>query len=402
MSDSVPPPPQPPPALPPHWQPSTKQLALGALLIAFVLIIYLIRWLIIPILMSMVVAYVLLPAVDLLHKRVRLPRLLAIALVYLLLIGALVAIPAGTIPGLISQANTLIRNVPTYLQQAVFLAEQPVVIMEQEFILGELVPVERVVEFVVQYMPTVGLQSVNLFGSLASVTISTLGWVVVVLFLSFYMVKDHHLLFQGLIRVVPPDYQAEVTALGYEWSEVWNSFLRGQLILFAIMGTTVFALATIIGLPNALLLGFISGFVEFIPQIGATLGMIPAVLIAFAQHEQSWLGAQMSPFMFALLVMVGYIVLQQIENYFLVPRVIGRSLNMHPMIVFIAALAGAGLAGVLGILLASPVLASIRVIFNYVNAKLSDRPPFAHLVPPTAEPSPPEPEPEPAQLPTAE
>ncbi|MBK8432832.1 MAG: AI-2E family transporter [Chloroflexi bacterium] len=372
-----------------RWQPSTKQMALGAILILFVLFIYLIRWLIIPILMSMVMAYVLLPAVDLLHKRLRLPRLLAIGLVYVLLIGFLVAIPAGTVPGLISQANAFIRNVPSYLEQGVLLAQDPVVVMEQELVPAEVVPVERVVAFVVQYMPSVGLQSVNLFGSLASATISTLGWIVVVLFLSFYMVKDHDMLFKGLIRVVPAEYQAEITELGYELGEVWNSFLRGQLILFAIMGTTVFVLATIIGLPNALLLGLISGFVEFIPQIGATLGMIPAVLIAIAQHDQSWLGAQMSPFLFGLLVMAGYIVLQQIENYFLVPRVIGRSLNMHPMIVFIAALAGAGLAGVLGILLASPVLASVRAIFNYVYAKLLDKPPFPPLMSLPAEPIPP-------------
>lgn len=370
------------------WQPSTKQLALGAILIVFALFVYLIRWLITPILMSMVVAYVLLPAVALLHVHLRMPRTVAIAVVYILLIGILIAIPAGTIPTLITQTNSFIHNVPSYLEQGVAFSQEPIVLFEQEIVPAELVPVERVVEFVVQYMPTVGVQSFNLFGSLATVTISSLGWIVVVLFLSFYMVKDYELLFQGLISVVPPAYQEEITLLGYELSELWNSFLRGQLILFAIMGTVVFTLATIIGLPNALLLGFISGFVEFIPQIGATLAMIPAVLIAFAQHEQSWIGVQMSPFLFAFLVMVGYILLQQIENYFLVPRVIGRSLNMHPMIVFLAAMAGAGLAGVLGILLASPVLASARTIFRYIHAKLLDATPFPQQTAAPPEPAP--------------
>ncbi|MCB0034332.1 MAG: AI-2E family transporter, partial [Anaerolineales bacterium] len=148
----------------------------------------------------------------------------------------------------------------------------------------------------------------------------------------------------------------------------------------------IFTAATIVGLPNALLLGFITGLAEFIPQIGAILAAIPAVLIAFFLNDQSWLGVQMSPLSFALLVMGGYIILQQIENYFLVPRVIGRTLNMHPMIVFIGALAGATLAGVLGILLASPLLASLRLIFRYVHSKLLDLPPFPDKLQPEPEP----------------
>jgi predicted PurR-regulated permease PerM len=71
-----------------------------------------------------------------------------------------------------------------------------------------------------------------------------------------------------------------------------------------------------------------------------------------------------------------YILIQQVENAVLVPRIIGRSLKMHPMVVFIAALAGASIAGILGLLLAAPVLASARLIFIYIYRKLNDLPPF--------------------------
>ncbi len=360
----------------PSWQPSTKLIALVAVMLALSALVYLMRGLIIPILMSMVLAYILIPAVDLFHKRLRLPRTAAIALVYILLIALLIAIPAGTIPGMINQGVGFVNAIPGYLQDALELVDEPVAILGQEILLLEIVPLEQAIAYMIDYVPTVGARSVNIFGSLATATISTLVWLIVVLFLSFYMVKDHQKLFDGLIDWVPGQYKPEMYALGEELSLTWNSFLRGQLILFVIMGTTVFLLATIIGLPHALLLGFISGLVEFVPQIGATLAMIPAALIAFVQYDQSWLGGMMGPFWFGLAVMIGYILLQQFENYVLVPRVMGNSLDLHPMIVFVAALGGASLAGILGILLAAPMVASGRVIFRYVYCKLLDIPPF--------------------------
>lgn len=373
----------------PQWEASTKIVALVGLLLALSALVYLLRGLIIPVLMAMVVAYILIPAVDLFHYRLRLPRIVAIVVVYALLLALVVIVPAGTIPGFVNQGVGFVNDIPDYLQTALDLVSEPLVIMGQEIKPLEIMPLEEAILHVVDYVPTVGVRSVNIFGSLASATISTVGWVIVVLFLSFYMVKDHQRLFASLIRGVPEAYQPEMYALGQELSLTWNAFLRGQLILFAIMGTTVFLLATVIGLPHALLLGFISGLVEFLPQIGAILAMIPAVLIAFVQYDQSWLGVMMGPFGFALLVMVGYILLQQFENYVLVPRVMGNSLNLHPMVVFVAALGGAGLAGILGILLAAPVVASGRVIVRYVYCKLLDIPPFPDKIqveqlPPTA------------------
>jgi predicted PurR-regulated permease PerM len=374
----------------PRWQSSTKLVALVGIILAACALVYLLRGLIIPILMSMVVAYILIPAVDLFHLRLRLPRTAAIGVVYLLLVALVIAIPAGTVPGFVNQGVGFVNAIPDYLQSALDLISEPVIVVGQEVNLRELMPLEEAILYMVDYVPTVGVRSVNIFGSLASATISTVGWVIVVLFVSFYMVKDHQKLFDGVVKWVPELYQPEMYALAHELSLTWNAFLRGQLILFAIMGTTVFVLATIIGLPHALLLGFIAGLVEFVPQIGAILAMIPAVLIAFVQYDQSWLGVMMGPFWFALLIMVGYILLQQFENYVLVPRVMGNSLNLHPMVVFVAALGGAGLAGILGILLAAPMVASGRVVFRYVYCKLLDIPPFpdkiqVEQVTPTAE-----------------
>jgi predicted PurR-regulated permease PerM len=112
---------------------------------------------------------------------------------------------------------------------------------------------------------------------------------------------------------------------------------------------------------------------EIIPNIGPTIAAIPAVLIAYFQGSTY---LPLSNGWFALLVIGLYVVIQQLENNILVPRIIGRSLNLHPLVVIIGAIAGASLAGVLGMFLAAPILASLRTLGNYVNCKLLDLEPF--------------------------
>ena len=154
-------------------------------------------------------------------------------------------------------------------------------------------------------------------------------------------------------------------------------------MLCLVVSVATFILALIVGLPNALLLAIIAGIAEFIPNLGPVLAAIPAVLIALFQSESSWLGAQLSPLVYAGIVLGIYVLIQQVENIVLVPRIIGRSLNLHPFVVFLGAIAGASVAGILGILLAAPILATLRLLLIYMFRKLSDASPF-----PLSEPAP--------------
>jgi predicted PurR-regulated permease PerM len=132
----------------------------------------------------------------------------------------------------------------------------------------------------------------------------------------------------------------------------------------------------VVGVRNALILGIIAGVLEIIPNIGPAVAAIPAVLIAYFQGSTY---LPLSNGWFALLVIGLYVVIQQLENNILVPRIIGRSLNLHPLVVIIGAIAGASLAGVLGIFLAAPILASLRILGEYFHCKLLDLEPFDEL-----------------------
>ena len=112
---------------------------------------------------------------------------------------------------------------------------------------------------------------------------------------------------------------------------------------------------------------------ELVPNIGPYIAAIPAVLVALIQGSSF---IPLGNFWFAVLVAGVYLLLQLIENNLFVPRILGRTLNVHPLVVMIGIIAGGQLAGILGVLLAAPTLASFRVVGRYVLRRLYDRDPF--------------------------
>ena len=220
----------------------------------------------------------------------------------------------------------------------------------------------------------------SIVSPLASQTVSFLiglasgvAWLIFVLIVSFYLLKDQGRFGRSINKLVPDDYRYEVRRLGEEVNVIWSAFFRSQLVLCAVVGTLVGVTMRVVGVRNALILGIIAGVLEIIPNIGPAIAAIPAVLIAYFQGSTYLL---LSNGWFALLVIGLYVVIQQLENNILVPRIIGRSLNLHPLVVIVGALAGANLAGILGMFLAAPILASLRIVGNYVHSKLLDLEPF--------------------------
>jgi len=365
----------------PPWSANNKRLVLLILLILLALALYRFRLLLLPLSMAMILAYLIDPLVNQLTKRTPLPRNVSIGIIYLLLVAALVSIPVSTISPIVTQVTNFIHRTPQYISDIGEFFRDPIVITD-----GIVIPVDQLSldqlftslsNNLVEDVQTLGGQTLSIFGSLASATISTVGWTIMVLFLSFYLVKDHKTLFDSMVKMAPRSYQEDLIQLSEGISVTWNAFLRGQLVLCMVVGTIIFVIALIIGLPNAITLGVIAGLMELIPTFGPILAAIPAVLIAAIQGEASWLGSLMSPFWFAVLVLGIYGFVYQFENYYLVPRIIGHHLQLHPLVVVLGVLAGASVAGVLGILLAAPVLASARLIWLYIYCKLTDQDPFS-------------------------
>ena len=364
----------------PRWRNSTKRLVVTIIIVLALLLLFRVRVLIIPLIMTTVLAYIVLPAVDFLHERTRLSRNGSIAIIYLLIAALLIAIPASTIPQLITQGNALVSNTPSYISEIGAFLSEPITIGNITLPIDDL-PLEDVYGSLstnlLDIVRTVGPQGFSLFGTVATATLSTVVWILIVFVLSIYLVKDHGILWDSIVALAPDTYQFEVQRLGTETRVIWNSFLRGQLILGLIIGASTTISLLLVGLPNAFLLGLLAGILEFIPNIGPIIAVIPAVLVAIFQTDESWLGGIVGPFWFALIILAIYAVMQRVENMYLVPKIIGRNLNLHPLIVLVAALAGASIAGIFGILLAAPLLATAKLMLMYIYRKLLDQAPFS-------------------------
>ncbi len=370
----------PPSSSSPPWSTTSKRLVWLVLFGLAALITFRVRTLLLPLFMAVILAYLINPLIQLITHRTRLNRLLAIGIVYLLLIASLVYIPVRIISPIVNQTNALIQNTPKYIAQIGEFFQEPIVILDVLEIPIDQLPLDQsfssLSSTIVNLIQTIGGQTLAIFGSLATATLSTVGWTFMVLFLSFYLVKDHQQLFQGFIRLIPTDYHNDFLRLTHQINITWHAFLRGQLVLCLAVGVIFFVIALIIDLPNALILAVIAGLMELIPTFGPILAAIPAVLVALFQSEASWIGQLMTPFWFGMLMVFIYFFIYQFENYVLVPRIIGHHLKLHPLAVVIGVLAGASIAGVLGILLAAPVIATLRLILRYIYWKLTDQEPF--------------------------
>ncbi|MFQ5592974.1 MAG: AI-2E family transporter [Anaerolineae bacterium] len=358
-----------------RWSSVTKFWVLTAGAVLAAATVYRLRSLVPLVGLALIVTYIISPVVDRIERNSRLGRTTGTALVYLGLLTVLVVAPAILAPSVLEEARaidrSLVQDIITNIINRIQAYSQDSVIAVFGFTF-DLAPVyDQLIQNLEGISTSVAYGSINFFLTFASGFASTLLGLFLTLVLSFYLVRDSHMLIRYLENLVPPPYRGEVAALVDGINQVWRDFFRGQIILCAVVGFVTWLGLFILGVPNALLLGILAGVLELIPNLGPSLAAVPAVLIAYFQGS-THLGV--SSGWFTLLVLLLYVGIQQIENTVLVPRIIGGSVHLHPVVVLVGVLAGASIAGILGIFLAAPVMASIRVIGGYVYEKLLDQP----------------------------
>lgn len=393
----------PPPVSSPGWSSRTKRtVALISLLVAAVLAWRLTE--ILPIIViALVLSYLLFPIARWIDRRLlfvgrqrRTQSALSILLTFMLVLAFFAIVVIVIVPGLFDQLQEFLGRIPALIDN---IEEELRTLLSRPIVIGsrEIVPLESLEE-VLGATPTgevLALPDLNLteaatvfVRSLTGPAFSFLGGAVnavinfvFLLTLMFYLIKDGALFVDRMVAFVPTSYNDDARRLFYELGEVWNAYLRGQLILSLTMGAVVFVAATVLGVPNAPILGMLSALLEFIPTLGPALALLPAALLALASQSSTLPFLEGVPFM--LTVIVVWTMLQNVEAVVLVPRIMGDSLNLHPFIVMVGVLAGAAVGGALGVILAAPVIASVRVFGQYIYGKLMDTDPFP---PPRNEP----------------
>ena len=354
----------------PPWQPGTRLVASVVVLIIIGWLFYSLRPLATPLILALFLAYLLHPLVTKLVDITRMPRWLAVLIFYLLLITLMMGATTGIgvaisqqLTGVIDDLGMLANEIPRQLQE---LQTQVIKIGPWEVDLNQI----NISPFIDQLSSAVQpllLGTGSILASLAGSAASAVGVILLALVMGFYLLLDFGKLKDGWLDLIPESHVEDVRGLIENTGKVWQAFLRGQLLLGVVVGSIVAIVLTIIGMRFALGLGLIAGLLEFIPIFGPVISGMIAGLVALFQSS-NWMG--LTPLAFALLVLIIFTVIQQLENNILVPRIIGHSLNLHPIIVLLAALAGGMLGGVLGVLLAAPFVATLRIWLGYIYRKI--------------------------------
>jgi predicted PurR-regulated permease PerM len=363
----------------PRWPYPTKLVISLLLLALFLYLLSRFREAIAPFILAAILAFILTPLVNWLSARIGGKRAFAILACYLVLIGAAVSIPVVITPILATQVAELNLDLQRIAEEIQSVANQrymvgPWVVDTQALVAQSAQALQGAIE------PMVG-QTVDVLLEV----ISSAVWLIFILVVAFYLIRDGATLKEWVFHLVPSDYLADFTLLHHEITQIWSAFFRGQLVLAVVVGIIFTLIGWIIGLPFALAMGILAGLLEFLPSIGHGIWlMIASALTLFA--GSTWL--PVPHWVFTLLVAGIHIFFQQFDLNYLIPRIIGSRMHLPPLVVILGIVAGALLAGVIGIPLAAPTIASARVIGRYLYANLLDMEPFpGHITEPLPPPN---------------
>ncbi|WP_056989140.1 AI-2E family transporter [Lacticaseibacillus camelliae] len=308
--------------------------------------------LLIPFIAAGFLFYLFNPLVNWLGK-LKIPRGVAIALIFVVVLALLGFLVATIIPNLIDQVTQLISGLPGFvreLRQA--LTQLSHYRWYQKFEVGKLVSK-------MQVEPAKMLQSVvgnftagvpGLIGSVASVVIGA----ITIPVLLFYMLKDGNRFVPAIQRLLPDRYGEEIQTVFTRMNQTLSHYIAGQAIECLFVGTFTFIGYLVIGMPYAFLLGFVAGVVTIIPYLGPYIGIAPALLIAMTIGWGK-----------VALVIVVVLIVQQTDGNLIYPNVIGRSLNIHPLTIIVLLLVAGNIWGILGTILAVPVYAVAKTVLTY-------------------------------------
>jgi predicted PurR-regulated permease PerM len=372
----------------PPWGSLTKFLV--ALIGLGLLMVLLARFhAIVPLLvLSGIVAYLMLPFVRALHRRAHLSWPLATSLAFLVLVMALVTAITASGVALVQQLQTVFLAIQGWILR---LPDELEKIGSQAFFVGpwrldfsQLSPARAVEPLLASLQPAL-TQVGSLLTTIAAAAVEGFAGLAFVLAVAYFLTLDYRVLVSGWMSFSMPRFGEDIQRLKLGLARIWNAFLRGQLLIVLITGVLTWILMTVLGIQSALALGALGGLAKFVPIVGPVSAGAVAALVAFFQPGHV---LALSPLAHAALVVACVFVMDQLIDYLLIPRIMGTSLNLHPVVVLVGAIVGASLAGVLGLLLAAPSMATLTLLARYAYRKLVDLSPWN---PPIDAPPPPRP-----------
>ena len=351
----------------PKWTPGTKRAILITCLFLVGLAIWQFSIVLAPLVVAVIFAFLLNSPVNWLTRRTPLKRSVAAAMVYIAFLIVLGLIPSLGAPLVIQQTRQLDFDVQE-------LADQLNEAMDYQIVIaGVPVNMSALIEPITGSLDAIFSPLATWAANLAVEIAGGFIWAIFIFVVGFYLLLDANRFGAWVDSWIPLDYKEEFNQLRREIDGVWKAYFVGQLTLAIIVGIIIGFSTALLGIKSALLLGIIAALLELIPNWGYGISGIVGVIFAYFQ------GSSFIPlphWAFALLVAAFYFVMWQIDTNYLVPRIIGHRLRLPPALIIVGIIAGASVGGALGLLLAAPTIATLRVLGGYLYRRLLDLEPY--------------------------
>jgi predicted PurR-regulated permease PerM len=354
------------------WSESTKRWVVIGLVVASSVLLYRVRSLLPPVILAALLAYLLNPAVGRL-SRLRMSRTGATLITYLvvlLVVGLAVSILVPMIVQQVSSINLDLQQIYESVLR-IMAAYQTITIFDYSIELSDLFEQlqDSLIQLITGFASRSAEEILGIAFGLASGFASTFVWLIFIMVVSFWLLRDAEQITRAIDGLIPPAYREDIDALRGKVGVLWDSFFRGLLLLSVTVGLMTGALTWLVGVKNALLLGILAGLLEVVPTIGPLIALIPAVAVAYFQGSAH---LPIANGWFALLVIGLYALIQQVENIFLAPRILGGSVKIHPLVVLVGAIGGYAIGGIVGAFLAAPVIGTLKILGEYLYRKLTE------------------------------
>ena len=365
-----------PSAASPRWS-STTKLLVGLIIIGIIaFLLYRFTSLVPKLLMIFVLVYLLHPVTAAFSRGLGISWRASVNILYLLIVIVLIGLLAWggvglvqQVQSLIIQVQTIVANLPSYVAN----------ISGQVFQIGPFALDMRTVDLkaISQQLlsliqPLLG-RTGDLVGTLAGGAVEVFGWSLFILTVSYFVMVESNGLREDLVKIEIPGYTEDLRKLGSALSRIWNAFLRGQIIIFVLAVGIYSILLPALGVRYALGLALMAGLAKFLPYIGPAITWVVMAVVTFFQPFKPF---DLNPLLYTGIVVVVTLSVDQVIDTLITPRIMARTLKVHPAAVLVAALIAANLLGLLGVVIAAPFLATIMLLGRYVMRKMFELDPW--------------------------
>ena len=360
----------------PSWGTNTKLVValtivvvIGALLVKF-------QFIITPLLIALLMAYLFHPIAGFLQRKLRFSWTASVAVIYIVIIILLLGLLTLGGVGLVQQVQslvTIVQDAITTLPQLIASVSGKVYQWGPFKVDFGALDLQSLSSQILGMLEPLLSRTGTLVGTVASGAANFLGWTFFVILVSYFVLAESGGLRGQIVPLDVPGYTQDLERLARELGRTWNAFLRGQMIIFFIAVIVYSLVLGLLGVRYAISLAFLAGLARFVPYVGPLINYIVLVLVAYFQVFKLF---GMPPFYYAVLVPLTAVMIDFIFDYVVSPRILSDALKVHPAAVLVAAIVAANLFGLLGVVIAAPILATAALLWKYTMRKMLDLDPW--------------------------